>query len=284
MTRPFRWSVRRELWENRSIYLAPLCVAGVAMFGFMISTIGMPHRRRATLLLPIEKQRVVIGQPYDAVALMIFVTAIIVGIFYCLDALYGERRERTILFWKSLPVSDRTTVLSKMTVPVVILPAIVFTLVLATQFLMLIWTTIVLAPSGLAWSTFARLGVAWRLCALPYFLITLTLWHLPLYAWLLLVSGWAKRATFLWAVLPLAAIAALEKIAIGTTYFGQFLRSRLIGFAKEAAAFGPKGQLNSFSQLTPGNYLLSPGLWVGFVLAAIFVAAAVKLRRSRGPV
>ena len=116
-TRPFYWSVRRELWENRSIYIAPLIVAIVVLFGFLLSTIGLPERRRDVLLLDPEKARAAIDMPYNVAAMMLIFTAFIVGIFYCLDALHGERRDRSILFWKSLPVSDLTTLLSKATIP-----------------------------------------------------------------------------------------------------------------------------------------------------------------------
>src|SRR5213080_2853925 len=119
-TRPFYWSVWRELWENRSIYIAPLIVAVVQVFGFAISTIGLAERRRAVLLLDDPaKQRAAIEATYDAAAMMMIFVVFIVGVFYCLDALHGERRDRSILFWKSLPVSDLTTVLSKVTIPLV---------------------------------------------------------------------------------------------------------------------------------------------------------------------
>ena len=88
-TRPLHWSVRRELWENRSLYIAPLAVAGVVLFGFLISTIGLPHRRRAVLLLDPAQQRAAIEKPYDMAAVMIMATIFIVGVFYCLDALHG---------------------------------------------------------------------------------------------------------------------------------------------------------------------------------------------------
>jgi ABC-2 type transport system permease protein len=111
MTRPFFWSVRRELWENRSLYIAPLIVAAVVIIGFIFTAIGLPERRRALLLLnDAAKQRAAIEMPYSMAAMMIMFTVFIVGVFYCLDALYGERRDRSILFWKSLPVSDATTV------------------------------------------------------------------------------------------------------------------------------------------------------------------------------
>src|SRR5207244_10647737 len=97
-SKPFYWSVRRELWENRSIYVAPLIVAMVVLFGFLVSTIGMPERRQAVLLLDPAHQRAAIGAPYDVAAMMLIFTAFIVGVFYCLDALHGERRDRSLLF------------------------------------------------------------------------------------------------------------------------------------------------------------------------------------------
>src|SRR5436309_11095706 len=96
-TRPLYWSVWRELWENRSIYIAPLIVAAVQVFGLAISTIGIAERRRSVLLLDPAKQRAAIEQPYDMVAMMMLFTVFIVGVFYCLDALHGERRDRSIL-------------------------------------------------------------------------------------------------------------------------------------------------------------------------------------------
>src|SRR5438445_1565004 len=139
--RPLYWSVSRELWENRSIYIAPLAVAVVVLFGFMISTYGMPERRRGVLLMDPAKQQALISEPYDAAAMMLIFTVFIVGVFYCLDALYGERRDRSILFWKSLPVSDLTTVLSKASIPLVILPLVTFVIIVATQFVMLLWSS-----------------------------------------------------------------------------------------------------------------------------------------------
>src|SRR5437016_11212901 len=125
-TQPMYWSVRREVWENRSIYIAPLIVAVVVLFGFLVSTIGLPERRQAVLLLDPARARAAIEAPYNMAAIMLILTAFIVGVFYCLDALYGERRDRSILFWKSLPVSDLTTLLSKATIPLVVLPLVTF--------------------------------------------------------------------------------------------------------------------------------------------------------------
>src|SRR6266699_4824594 len=157
-TRPFSWSVKRELWENRSIYIAPLIVAVVVLFGFLISTGGLPDRRRTVLLLDPATAHAAIEMPYNFAAIMLIFTAFIVGVFYCLDALHGERRDRSILFWKSLPVSDLTTVLSKASIPLVVLPVLVFAIIVATQLIMLLVATAVLMGNGVSaatlWSQF----------------------------------------------------------------------------------------------------------------------------------
>src|SRR5213593_4726476 len=278
-TRPFYWSVKRELWENRSIYIAPLIVAAVVLFGFLVSTGGLPERRQAVLLLDPAKARAAIDTPYNVAAMMLIFTAFIVGVFYCLDALHGERRDRSILFWKSLPVSDLTTVLSKVTVPLVVLPLLSFAIIVVTQFIMLLISTAVLLPRGLAATTWANFNLFQQSLILLYGLVAIALWHAPIYGWALFVSGWVRRATFLWAILPLLAISFFEKITFNTSHFASMLKDRVMGFAPEAFAF----QVHAVPQLTPGRYLSTPGLWLGLVFAAVFIAAAIRLRRYRGP-
>src|SRR5437016_4907741 len=280
--RPFYWSVRRELWENRSIYVAPLIVAIVVLLGFLVSTIGLPERRRAVLLLDPTKARAAIEAPYDVAAMMLIFTAFIVGVFYCLDALHGERRDRSILFWKSLPVSDLTTLLSKVTIPLVALPLVTFAIVVATQLVMLLWTSAVLITHGMSpGSTLTNFNLLQQSLILLYGLVAIALWHAPIYGWALLISGWAKRATFLWAVLPVIAIGFFEKITFGTSHFGSMLKHRVMGFASEAFAFNMHSV--DSPQLTPVRYLSTPGLWLGLMFATVFVVAAVRLRRYRGP-
>lgn len=285
--RPFYWSVWRELWENRSIYIAPLIVAGVVLFGFLVSTVGLPERRRAVLLLDPAHQRAAIEMPYDIVAIMMIFTVFIVGVFYCLDALHGERRDRSILFWKSLPVSDLTTVLSKATVPLVILPMVAFAITVCVQVIMVLMTSVVLIFHGMnPATTWAHFPVFQNWVVLLYGLIAIAVWHAPIYGWLLLVSGWARRATFLWAVLPLLAIGIFEKITFGTSHFASLLINRLIGFAPDAFDFEGRSKpvIESLTQLTPGRYLSTLDFWIGLVLAAAFLAAAGRLRRYRGPI
>src|SRR5213080_2699212 len=284
-SRPMYWSVRRELWENRSIYIAPLAVAGVFLFGFLISTIHLPAKMRALSALDSAQQREAIAMPFDIAAALLMLTQLLVGAFYCLDALHGERRDRSILFWKSLPVSDLTTVLSKASIPLVILPLVTFVIIIATQFVMLLWSSVVLLTSGLAGTTWTRFNLLEQSLILLYSLIALALWHAPIYGWLLLISGWARRATFLWAVIPLLAITIFETITFNTTHFIRMLGHRMTGFAAEAFDF--QGQHNpdihSLAQLTPGRYLSTPGLWFGLIVAAVVLTAAVRLRRYRRP-
>jgi ABC-2 type transport system permease protein len=280
--RPFYWSVWRELWENRSIYIAPILVAIVVLFGFLVSTIGLPERRRAVLLLDPAKARGAIEAPYDMAAIMLVFTAFIVGVFYCLDALYGERRDRSILFWKSLPVSDLTTVLSKTTIPLLVLPLVTFAIIIATQLVMLLWTSVLLITHGMSpASTWTHVALFRNSLVLLYGLVAIALWHAPIYGWALLISGWARRATFLWAVVPFLAIGFFEKITFGTSHFASMLKSRLMGFAPEAFAFNAHSIASP--QLTPLRYLTTPDLWFGLLFAAMFLAAAIRLRRYRGP-
>ena len=283
-TRPMYWSIRRELWENRSIVIAPLAVAAVFLLGFLISLGHFPERRRALLLLDPQRQRIAVEQSYHIAAIIIILTAFLVGVFYCLDALHGERRDRTILFWKSLPVSDLTTVLAKASIPLAVLPLIVFVIIACLQVIMLTASNAVLLAHGMDATTWEQLPLFRSFPILLYGLVALALWHAPIYGWLLLVSAWARRATFLWAVLTPLAICLVEKIAFDTSYVASMLGSRFLGFAGEAFAFGVHGTFDSFDQLTPLRYLSVPGLWIGLAIAAAFIAGAVRLRRYREPI
>ncbi|HWY41043.1 MAG TPA: hypothetical protein VNX27_09635 [Chthoniobacterales bacterium] len=284
-TPTFYWSVKRELWENKSIYIVPLIVAGVVLLGALISSAHLPERRRAAMLLDEGHRRAAIELHYNIVAMMIIITAFIVGLFYCLDALYGERRERSILFWKSLPVSDLTTVLSKVSIPLLVLPPIVLGIVIVTQFLMLLISSAVLLPSGLASTTWANFNLLQQSGIMFYSLIVIALWHAPIYGWALLISGLARRATFLWAVMPFIAIGIFEKITFNTTYFGSMLKNRLLGAGDTAfdLQMHHSISIDSLAQLTPGRFLATPGLWLGLIFAAAFVIGAIRLRRYRGP-
>ncbi len=281
------WSVRREFWENRSIYLAPLAVAALFLVGFLVTLVRLPERMRAaSALAPLQRQEA-IEQPYVIAAVVLMAIAMLVAVFYSVDALYGERRDRSILFWKSMPVSDLTTVLSKASIPILVLPLVTFAVTVATQFLMLLTSSAVLAASGMSVSTL------WT--DVPFFEISGIhlshivgfhgIWWAPIYGWLLLVSAWAKRAPFLWATLPPVAIGAVEKIALGTSHFSGFLQNHFLGGPiTGGSGSGGAMSMDMLGEDPWGWFLLDPGLYVGLAVTALFLLAAVWLRRSRGPI
>ena len=281
-TQTLYWSIRRELWENRSIYIAPLVVAAIVLLGFLIATIG-----RAVATADPARKAAVFAESSSFAELLIMGTTFIVGIVYCLDALHGERRDRSILFWKSLPVSDLTTVLSKASVPLVVLPLLTFAITVAMQLIMVLLSSAVMLASGLSPAAlWAQLSL-FQVSMLLYHLVAVHgLYYAPIYAWLMLVSGWARRAAFLWAGLPLLAIGVVEKIAFNTSHFAAMLGSRIAGGAEGVDYPMPSGVAmhHELTLLTLVRFLISPGMWLGLAVAAALLAGAVRLRRYEGPI
>jgi ABC-2 type transport system permease protein len=284
-TQTFLWSVRRELWENRAVYIAPLIAAGVFLFGFLVNMIKVRRHLQGSPLDPMQQHQLFLTR-HELAAALVMGTAFIVGIFYTLDALYGERRDRSILFWKSLPISDLTVVLSKVTIPMVILPFLSFVLTIATQFVMLLLGSAILLGTGvnipMLWRDFSFFHVT---VDLLYHIVTVHgLWYAPIYGWLLMVSASAPRAPFLWAFLPPFVICGLERIAFNTTHCLNLLQERLTGPASGGSMSSASDPMDPMAHLIPHHFFSEPGLWIGLLIAAIFVAIAVQLRRRQGPI
>jgi ABC-2 type transport system permease protein len=298
--RPFYWSLRRELWENRSIYIAPVAVAAIVLFSALMSLMRLPEGAvpfdRLTEIGP-NYLRMAGLSLYGVIAAILAITAGIVGWFYCLDALSGERRDRSILFWRSLPVSDVTTVLSKVLVGMAIVPLVALLVSVALFLILLLISSIVLMAndvSGALVLTNSALGEAFL--AHVYVATAAILWASPIYAWAIFVSSWARRATFLWALLPPAAIALAEGIIFGTRHFMMMIEARLSGglrfaFVDTAESFdGNHVKFDSeklpdslLSIMDPVRFLSQPGLWIGLCIAAALIAAAIWMRRYREP-
>ena len=283
--RPLVWSVRREVWENRSIYIAPLAAASLFLVGFVVHTIV--QRRRMHGVWPTDPVQLhdLLTTPYEIAAGLIMAAAFLMGILYSLDALYGERRDRSILLWKSLPVSDLTAVLAKLSVPLVLLPLLSFAITVVAQFLMLVLSSLVLLGSGLSISTLWTHSEVFSFSLmLLYHIVTVHgLWYAPIYGWLLLVSAWAPRAPVLWAFMPPFVIWGMEKIAFNTSHFFNLLLYRLSG-PEPSAKPSSDNIMDVMAALSPGQFFSEPGLWAGLALAALFLAGAVRLRRYRGPI
>lgn len=284
--RRFCWSVRRELWENRYLHIVPLVAAAVVLVGFLVNAIYAARGNVTAVALQMPGGAGPIEQPYAIAAILITVSGLLTAVMYCLDALQGERRDRSILFWKSLPVSDLTAVLSKAAIPLAVVPLVVFSLIVATHVSMLFLNMCVRLASGTGAAALRAPSALFELwIALLYGGTAIALWLAPVYGWLLLVSAWARRAALLWAALPLLAACVLEKIAFNTRHFEFFLEYRFLGWFQAAFASGrPCCIPHPLATVFPAKFLSTPGLWTGLALAALFLAGAARLRRSRGPI
>ena len=278
------WSVRRELWENKSVYIAP---AVVALLVLLAGSIAVSH--------------VVIPPDFDAdgeaasriaplagmLAGPIMFTSFVISFFYCLDALYGEKRDRSILFWKSLPISDLVAVSAKAMIPMLVIPAVAVVTAMALQIVVLVVGSAILMARGISVNGFLA-GVPliefWGLQVVRT--AALVLWYAPLYAWLFLVSVTAKRAPFVWAILVPLGIAVLERIAFGTFYVGKVIVDRLIGGGRMMQV--AQTDHVKFMSAQPATNILplvtTLGFWIGLVVAVAVMAVVVYLRRSREPV
>jgi ABC-2 type transport system permease protein len=175
-------------------------------------------------------------------------------------------------------------VLAKASVAIVILPLVTFAVTFAVQLIMALLSTMVLLGSGMSaamlWTHFLEMSVM-----LLYHLIAIHgLSFAPIYAWMLLVSAWARRTPFLWAFLPFLVLSIGEKIAFNSWHFAHML-GYVVGGGKEGDAFMASSKsMAPLSMISPFHFLISPGLWIGLAIAAAFLAAAVRLRRYQGPI
>lgn len=272
-SRRFYWLIRREIQENRFIYLAHLAVVPLIVLsyavGFRFSGPGGPERMEG---------------PFTSASLLLMFISVVVALFYSIDALYGERRDRSILFWKSLPVSDWETVLAKASIPIVIIPLITFVVTFGTHVLMLMVAAVRTAGTGVSvWSQLSFYSMTWLLFL--HLLLGHGFWFAPFWGWFLLASAWARRAPFLWATLPPLVIGLLERIALHTTHFGHALAYRFTGGPATGILHDHGPML--IASVTPerwGYALTTAGFWFGLALTAAFLLAAVRLRRERGPI
>lgn len=205
---------------------------------------------------------------------------LIVGFYYLLSCLYTDRKDNSILFWKSLPVSETQNVLSKLAVATIALPLIGIAAALLVSIVYMLLGMIFVASYSshtTAWELFSGLHVF--SFAVQHFVMALgaILWSLPIFAWLMLASAAARRSPFMFALIPPVVIAIAEKVFFGSTLFVDMLDRRLIaiGVEGDSPSFVGAG-MNSF-----GQFISAPGLWLGFLVAAAFIAAAIWLRNNR---
>jgi ABC-2 type transport system permease protein len=140
---------------------------------------------------------------------------------------------------------------------------------------------VVLAANGLSADLlWTQLSLAPKALGLLYHMVTVhILWYAPIYCWMLLISAWARRAALVWALLPPFCVGMLEKIVFNTAHFATWIGYRVSGGmeAEKSAGMMPS------THLTPLRFLADPGLWLGWIAAAIFLYATVRIRRNREP-
>lgn len=281
--RVFYWTVRREVWEHRAVFMAPAAASAFAVLAVLLSAGHVGPMLRAAVANP--KKADILMAPYSVVCLAVIVTGLAFAGYYAISALHGERRDRSILFWKSLPVSDLATVLAKAFVPLIVLPPIMFAVMLAGTLLALLISSVAAMLAGFdpdqLWS---RLHMGFLWASFGRGMLFLPLWYAPVVGWLMLVSAWARRVPFLWAIAPLIGSAIVEGMLFGKQLglVSAILFHRISGWFLEAFSVGGKGKatIGHWSDLDPTSFLTNPQVWIGLLLAAVFLAAAVRLRRS----
>jgi ABC-2 type transport system permease protein len=311
--------VRREFWEHRSLWIAPLVMVGVILvmstWGTLVTTdighgmhIGsvssleelpeLGERGRSELsrfmAMPQERKDTFAALSIIAVGSLISMVALIVVFFYLLDCLYSERRDRSILFWKSLPVSDAQVVLSKLLVALAIVPLGVVALTAVTQIFVsgIYWLRFhdtILGQIAPAWSTAAWAQALWAALLVS---IGGALWYVPVAGYLLLISVWARRNAFLWSILPWPTLMLVEKMFLDSGHVAEFLGQRLAGFAQKLDIasdkfqdHGPENEMpvmrEVFDAISYSGLFGSAELWVGVVAGSALVYAAVRIRQLR---
>jgi ABC-2 type transport system permease protein len=310
---------KREYWENRGGFLWAPLVTGAIFIGLSVMAvlvaelaIGRANIQLGTLRLGDAlpsldgNARLMFGLGIDGLILQVmsligFVFAIVV-FFYCLSALYDERRDRSILFWKSLPVSDGETVLSKVFSAGVTAPLFALGTAIATSLGLLLLLTLYLALRGtglaaLVWteSHLIRIFLT-MLAAIPAFVV----FALPTIGWLLLCSAWARTKPLLWAVLlPVGAgilvawFGLMQSLSLPSAWFWKNVVARvLLGtwpgnwisfdiFRQLKNASGPEMLVTLIGPGTPLAALADPAPWIAAAAGAGMIWLAIRLRRQR---
>jgi ABC-2 type transport system permease protein len=290
--------VRREFWEHRYLWIAPLIVEAVLIVLGAIVGRGHVHLPNDTDFggwPNLQAQKVA---AFTILQWMLSVPAcvVLVGVvsWYALDCLYAERRDRSILFWKSLPVSDGLTVLSKAVVALFAAPLVSFAVALI-GFLVFAGILAMRIAAGGVPSVFSWDLLEWFRTELVMLimLIVAVLWYAPVVAAMMLLSVWARPNPFLWAFLAPIVGPLLERIAFGTRYLSTFLHYRAFGIWGTLAQGPAHGHINIIThhglhpigtlldEFNIGAALTDIDLWLGVAAGATMLYVATRIRRYR---
>jgi|SRR6185503_10895363 len=288
--------IRREVWESRSLWIVPLVISGVILIVAAFGQIHVGHDGEHNLFQFLTFLKSDDGDPSGLYGITMFGFAMvqlvalgIVVFFYLLDSLLAERKDRSILFWKSLPVSDTQVVGSKGLTGLVLAPGYVLLITALTQlaFGLIWWIRFGSTPLGGIVVPFD--GSTWLEVQLSCWALAFTVmvWYLPLAGYLLLVSVWARKNGFLWAILPPIGLMLVEGVLLPTHWFAQFVGERFGGVFRIIGEAGKNRHLaagtsdiGDFLQLI-GSVFTHYELWAGVIAAAIMFFVVVRLRRYR---
>lgn len=296
--------LKREVWEHPAFYVAPLVVAALILVSgiynaFYTVSKYVGYERLVSVLGAVpEVARPVMYSWWPVLVIVFNAVTVFVIAFYLMDCLYADRKDRSILFWKSLPVSDSATVLSKLVTAMLTIPAITFVITVVSCFvLMLMFTLIIWFGGGSAWQLLWKpMPLFDGTLFLAYSFLVQSLWFVPLIGWVMLASAWSRRSPFIWVVLPPIVVIILEQTILRSSHFAQTLGERLVGVFPLAYQMNDtqwqamrdsieSGNVDRVARITdiidPTPLLTSSQLWVGFVAGALFVGAAIWLRRYR---
>ena len=288
----YLWLVRREFWENRAIWLIPAALSALLILAALFGG----YRVVGAVDLSTVRSVVQAGALDGMIVIVVtfFVVMAIYSTWYLLDCLYADRKDRSILFWKSMPISDSVTVASKLGIALILIPLCYFAFADLTTLLM---AFIISVRAGASIGSALWRGDLWlEIQALwLYLIVTTAIWYLPVAGWLLLVSAWAKRAVILWSILPPLALVLAERVFLGTHVVAGQLAARLglLGYASHAFQYTPGAanwvmtEIGHDTITTPvsvyrfvnaGGFLSSPETWIGAAVGAVLIAAAIQLR------
>jgi ABC-2 type transport system permease protein len=278
----FIWLVRREFWENKAIWVMPACIGALMLLAGLFGKvqIAMPHTSDQQSELAAVLSLLAVGGVF-------WVAMSIYSVWYLLDCLYADRKDRSVLFFKSLPLTDSATVFSKLFVALIAIPLVYFA---AADISALLLTFVISVQARLGFSNILWRPELWlqQQVLWLYVIVTGILWYLPIVGWLLLASAWAKRAVILHAILPPLAIMLAERLFLGTHAAAVLFRDRLLGGAYAAfhhpinLSFGKGEMTPGVWQLPdPAGFFSSVEVWIGVALGAACIAGVVQLRKRR---
>lgn len=294
--------LRREIWEHRSIYVAPaavaiimslLSIAGMVTVSAFDSEVRMAILGASNIVGDAERQAAMTVFFLGTSWIFLFTLAILT-VFYSLDSLYAERKDKSILFWRSLPVTDAETVISKLLTAIVLLPLVTVAAIIVTHLANLIASSVWIAIKGgdaghLVWGSVALLD-NW----MAALIVTLAsaLWMSPFIGWFLFVSAWTKRSPLLMAFMPLILVPLIELIILRTSFFAEAVFGRggmmplfrgmdLEGFFDEERMKVNEEVIRLLAHLDIAKFLTSPSLWAGVIVCGLLTTAAIYVRRYR---